>query len=76
MAFSKVVESLLGIRLDRFPGGVRARLHRPNQEYKNVYLRETMTDAQFRTEFYYLIDEPEMDVYLRNVVNKTPGKRL
>ena len=33
-----------------------------------------MSEQEFRTDVYYMIDDPEIDIYPRNMVNMAPRK--
>lgn len=51
-------------------------MHRHTSEGENLYWNNTISEDQFRTDVYYKIDDPEIDIYPPNLVIRTPRKAL
>ena len=59
---------MLGVRPDKDTTGIRLRVRKHTVDGEDLYWNSTMSVAQFRTDVYYKIDDPEIDIYPRNTV--------
>lgn len=72
--FAKVASVLTGVLPENNAAGLKIRVHKYTLGGENLYWNNTMSEEEFRTNVYYMIDDPEIDIYPRNKVHRTSRK--
>lgn len=72
--FAKVASMLTGTQPENSAAGIRIRVHNYTLGGEDLYWNNTMSEEEFCTKVYYMIDDPEIDIYPLNKVHKTSRK--
>lgn len=67
---------LTRVEPERNATGIKIRVHRHTSEGENLYWNNTVNEDEFRTNVYYKIDAPEIDIYPPDLVMGTLNKAL